>query len=136
MKRYHVYIMASLSHTMYIGVTNDLARRAIEHRRKVVPGFTSRYNVTRLVYAEEFNDVRDAIVREKQLKGWRRERKIALIESVNPEWDDLADMVSLRTRFFAALRMTGASLRMPRGSLRTAGRDASNVASARGLPCA
>ena len=91
MRQYHVYIMASLSRTLYVGVTNDLARRAFQHRTKVVPGFTSKYNVTRLVYAEESGDVREAIAREKQIKGWRRERKIELIESVNPEWDDLAD---------------------------------------------
>ncbi len=91
MRRYHVYIMASQSRTIYVGVTNDLARRMFEHRAKMAPGFTSKYNVTRLVYAEEFDDVRDAIAREKQLKGWRRERKTALIESVNPEWDDLAE---------------------------------------------
>ena len=57
----------------------------------MVPGFTSKYNVTRLVHAEEFGEVKDAIAREKQIKGWRRDRKIELIESVNPEWDDLAD---------------------------------------------
>ena len=90
-KRYYVYIMASLSRTLYIGVTNDLARRAFEHRTKAVSGFTSRYNITRLVHAEEFGDVKDAIAREKQIKGWRRDRKIELIESVNPEWEDLAD---------------------------------------------
>ena len=90
-ERYHVYIMASLSRTLYIGVTNELARRAYQHRMKVVPGFTSKYNVTRLVYAEEFGDVRDAIAREKQIEGWRRDRKIELVESVNPEWEDLAE---------------------------------------------
>ena len=68
--------MASLSGTMYVGVTSNLAARALQHRTKVVPGFTSKYNVTRLVYVEEFEDVRDAIAREKQIKGWRRDRKI------------------------------------------------------------
>jgi len=82
--------MASLSRTLYVGVTNDVARRAFEHRTKVVPGFTSKYNVTRLVYAEGFGNVRDAIVREKQIRGWRRNRKVELVESPNPGWDDLA----------------------------------------------
>jgi len=91
MRRYHVYIMASLSRTTYVGVTNDLARRVFEHRTKMVPGFTSKYNITRLVHAEEFHHVKDAIARERQIKGWRRERKMALIESMNPEWDDLAE---------------------------------------------
>jgi putative endonuclease len=91
MRRYHVYIMASLSRTIYVGVTNSLAQRVFQHRMKMVPGFTSKYNITRLVYAEACDDVRDAIAREKQLKGWRRERKMTLIESVNPEWDDLAE---------------------------------------------
>jgi len=89
-RQYHVYIMASLSRTMYVGVTNDLAARAFQHRTKVLRGFTTKYSVTRLVHAEEFSDVRDAIAREKQIKGWRRERKVALIESANPEWEDLS----------------------------------------------
>ena len=91
MRQYYVYIMASLSRTLYTGVSNDLARRTSEHRNKVVPGFTHKYNVTRLVHAEAFGDVRDAIAREKQIKGWRRSRKIELIESANPGWDDLAE---------------------------------------------
>ena len=89
-RQYYVYIMASLSRTMYVGVTNDLAARAFQHRTKVLRGFTTKYSVTRLVHAEEFSDVRDAIAREKQIKGWRRERKVALIESANPEWEDLS----------------------------------------------
>ena len=90
-RRYHVYIMASFSRTLYVGVTNDLGRRVLEHRSKAVPGFTRKYNITRLVHADEFGDVREAIAREKQIKGWRRDRKIELVESVNPEWDDLAE---------------------------------------------
>jgi putative endonuclease len=81
--------MASLSRTLYTGVTNDLARRVYQHKQRLVPGFTSRYNITRLVYYEPFGDIRDAIVREKQIKGWLRAKKIALIESMNPEWNDL-----------------------------------------------
>src|SRR5205809_7710912 len=76
--------MASRSRVLYTGVTNDLARRVDEHKRSLTPGFTSRYHITRLVYFEEFGDVRDAIAREKQLKGWVRSRKMRLIEQKNP----------------------------------------------------
>jgi putative endonuclease len=86
---YYVYILASPSRTIYIGVTNNLERRVYEHAQKLIPGFTSHYNVSRLVYFEETPDVYAAISREKQLKGWRRARKIALIEKSNPEWRDL-----------------------------------------------
>ena len=89
-KTYCVYIMASESGVLYIGVTNDLERRVIEHKKKRVPGFSARYNVQKLVYFESFGNVRDAIAREKQLKGWLRKRKVALIESVNPHWNDLS----------------------------------------------
>jgi putative endonuclease len=89
-KTYSVYIMASLSGVLYIGVTNDLERRVFEHKNKAVPGFSARYNVQKLVYFEFFADVRAAIAREKQLKGWLRKRKIALIESTNPQWNDLS----------------------------------------------
>src|SRR5438445_10791783 len=90
MRTYYVYIMASRSRVIYTGVTNDLARRVDEHKRSLTPGFTSRYHITRLVYFEDFGDVRDAIAREKQLKGWVRSRKIELIEEKNPTWGDLA----------------------------------------------
>ncbi|MGD0075472.1 MAG: GIY-YIG nuclease family protein [Candidatus Binataceae bacterium] len=73
------------------GVTNDLARRVHEHKAGLVPGFTLRYRVTRLVYVEQTNDVSAAIAREKQIKSWSRSKKIALIESVNPQWRDLSD---------------------------------------------
>ena len=75
---------------IYIGVTNDLERRVGEHKRKAVPGFSARYNLTKLVYFEMFGDVRAAISREKELKGWVRRRKVALIESMNPQWNDLS----------------------------------------------
>jgi putative endonuclease len=88
---YHVYIMASESGVLYIGVTNHLGSRTAQHKQKQVPGFTSIYNVTKLVYFEPFGDVRNAIAREKQLKRWRREKKVALIESVNPAWRDLSE---------------------------------------------
>jgi putative endonuclease len=90
MKQYHVYIMTNRSRTLYTGVTNDLQRRVYEHQHKLVPGFTSKYNITRLVYLEATGDIRAAISREKQIKGWLRARKIALIESANPGWDDLS----------------------------------------------
>ena len=91
MKQYFVYIMTNRSHTLYVGMTNDLARRVYDHKEKLVPGFTRRYNIDRLVYFESFGDVRDAIAREKQIKGWLRKKKIALIESSNPEWADLSE---------------------------------------------
>ena len=88
--KYFVYILASKRNgTIYIGVTNDLQRRIVEHREKKIPGFTKRYGVTMLVYFEEYEDPRYAINREKQLKGWLRKKKLALIESVNPEWKEI-----------------------------------------------
>lgn len=90
MKEYYIYILTNRSRTLYIGMTNNLERRVYEHKRKLIPGFTSRYNITQLVYYDRTNEVLDAIAREKQLKGWRRSKKIALIESVNPEWRDLS----------------------------------------------
>ncbi len=90
MRTYYVYIMASRSRVLYTGVTNDLARRVGEHKRGVPTGFTSRHHITRLVYFEVYTDVRDAIAREKQLKGWVRLRKIRLIQARNPTWEDLA----------------------------------------------
>ena len=89
-KQYYVYIMTNRSRTLYTGVTNDLERRVYEHKEKLVPGFTVKYNITRLVYFEVTQDVQAAISREKQIKGWLRRRKIALIESVNPGWKDLS----------------------------------------------
>ena len=91
-RRYWVYILMNRGGTtLYIGVTGNLARRLEQHRSGVGSGFTSRYNVTRLVYVEEFAQVQDAIAREKQLKGWKRCRKEELIRSVNPRLKDLAD---------------------------------------------
>jgi putative endonuclease len=91
---YYTYIMASRSRVLYVGVTNDLARRVNEHKQSRNPGFTSKYRVTRLVYFEEFADIRVAIAREKELKGWKRSRKIDLIAGRNPTWEDLADSPS------------------------------------------
>jgi len=87
---YWVYIMASRSRVLYIGVTNDVQRRVREHKEGLIPGFTQKYRVKRLVHFEEFDDIHDAIAREKQLKGWVRVRKLTLIESRNPTWQDLA----------------------------------------------
>ncbi len=89
MKNYYVYIMTNLSGTLYTGVTNNLVRRVQEHKNKLIEGFTKKYNITRLVYFEVFNNIEDAIRREKQIKGWVRKKEIALIESINPEWKDL-----------------------------------------------
>lgn len=91
MKTFHVYILASSTRRLYVGVTSDLERRVCEHKSGLVPGFTAHYNITRLVHFEETNSARTAIAREKQVKGWLRKRKIALIESLNPAWEDLAE---------------------------------------------
>ncbi len=88
---YFVYILASVSRTLYTGVTHDLARRVSEHRLGLTPGFASKYRVNRLVYYEATSDVLSAIEREKHIKGWLRRKKLALIESVNPGWRDLFD---------------------------------------------
>ncbi len=90
-KQYYVYIMASYRQTLYIGVTNDLQRRVYQHKNKINPNsFTSRYNINRLVYYETFNDIQDALAREKQLKSFRREKKVSLLVSENPNWQDLS----------------------------------------------
>ena len=89
-KQYYVYIMASYSRVLYTGVTNDLCRRVYQHKNKVYDGFTSKYNINQLVYYDITNDVTAAIEREKQIKGWRRDKKIALIEAANPKWIDLS----------------------------------------------
>src|SRR5258706_3708017 len=89
-KQYYVYIMSNESRTLYVGVTNDLERRVYEHKQKLVPGFTSKYNIAQLVYFEATQDIQPAITREKQIKGWLRKKKIALIESMNPRWNDLS----------------------------------------------
>ncbi len=88
--RFYVYIAASLSGTLYIGMTNNLRRRMWQHRNGVFEGFTSKYKVDRLLYWESYDDVRNAINREKQLKRWVRRKKIELIERINPSWKDLS----------------------------------------------
>ena len=96
MKSYYVYILASKRNgTLYIGVTNDLVRRAYDHKSNVIQGFTEKYGVHNLVYYESYTDVRDALTREKRLKKWKRQWKIDLIESVNPDWRDLYSQIIL-----------------------------------------
>ncbi|HVL71104.1 MAG TPA: GIY-YIG nuclease family protein [Beijerinckiaceae bacterium] len=88
---YFVYLLASRRHgTLYLGVTNDLARRVGEHKAKVVPGFSATYGVDRLVWYESYERIDEAIAREKMLKKWRRDWKIRLIEEMNPDWIDLS----------------------------------------------
>jgi putative endonuclease len=88
---YYVYILSSLSGTIYTGITNNIYTRTLQHKNKENSGFTSKYDVNRLVYYEVFVNVRAAIRREKEIKGWTRKKKIALIESANPQWKDLAE---------------------------------------------
>jgi putative endonuclease len=102
---YYVYILASDSRVLYTGVTNDLQRRVYQHKTGMLPGFTKRYSVTRLVYFEMTTDVRAAIAREKAIKAWTRERRLRLFESVNAPWLDLA------ADWFPAMRQQDPSLR-------------------------
>ncbi|MCK4463685.1 MAG: GIY-YIG nuclease family protein [Candidatus Omnitrophica bacterium] len=90
MHQYYVYIMTNLSKTLYIGVTSDLKKRVYKHKNKLIEGFTKKCNITKLVYFEETEDINAAISREKQLKGWLRRKKTALIESINAKWRDLS----------------------------------------------
>ena len=89
-KQYYVYILSNKNRRLYIGMTSNLNHRIYQHKQHLIDGFTKRYNIEQLVYYEITEDVWTAINREKQLKNWRREKKINLIESVNPEWVDLA----------------------------------------------
>ncbi len=89
-KTYYVYVLASKSGTLYTGVTSRLRTRVYEHKAKKYPGFTAKYDVDRLLYVETFNTAAGAIRREKQIKGYRRAKKVVLIDSMNPEWADLA----------------------------------------------
>ncbi len=89
MKTFFVYIVASRSLVLYIGVTNNLQRRMFEHKNKIFSGFTDKYDVNRLLYYEAFDDIQQAIHREKQLKGWTRVKKITLIKTINPEMNEI-----------------------------------------------
>ena len=108
---YYVYILACETRRLYIGVTNSIWRRVREHKTKAVEGFTSRYQINRLVYFETFHTIHYAIAYEKKLKGRRRDKKIALIEAQNPQWKDLAqdwyDDEALSPRDPSALRASG-----------------------------
>jgi putative endonuclease len=88
-QHYYVYILTNPSRTLYTGVTNSIRRRMFEHKNKLIEGFTSKYNINRLVYFEVFQYVGNAIRREKQIKAWTRAKRVALVESTNPKWDDL-----------------------------------------------
>ena len=90
MGQYWVYIATNAAKTLYTGVTNDLRLRIWQHKNRLTPGFTSKYRIDRLVYFEQTPNVRGAIAREKQIKGWRRAKKLQLIESVNSAWEDLS----------------------------------------------
>ncbi len=115
------------SHVLYTGVTGDLSHRVFQHKNKLVPGFTSRYNLTRLLFYECFFFPDAAIDREKEIKGWRRGKKIKLIESMNPHWDDLAERWS---DIYKPLRL-GDPREIPLGKLRAGSRPAGQNA---GLP--
>ncbi len=94
MYNYYVYILTNTNdRVMYVGVTNDLRRRLHEHQNGLVAGFTRKYNVHKLVYFEHTTDVYGAIAREKEIKGWIRKKKNALVETMNPDWEDLSDRV-------------------------------------------
>jgi putative endonuclease len=88
-RTFHVYFMASNSGVLYLGATGNLAKRVCQHKEKLIPGFTKKYNVTKLVWFEPHSTARAAIAREKEIKKWNRAKKIALIESLNPTWTDL-----------------------------------------------
>ena len=90
-RRYFVYIMSNESRMLYVGVTNGLQKRVFQHKSKLIPGFTQKYNLYELVYFEMFGDIRAAIAREKQIKGWLRSKKVALIIVKSPQWKDLAE---------------------------------------------
>jgi putative endonuclease len=90
-RQFYVYVLSSRSRTLYVGVTNNLARRVREHKEQTASGFTSKYHVSQLVHFEVFPTARDAIAREKQLKSWRRVKKVKLISRENPKWRDLSE---------------------------------------------
>ena len=90
MKQYFVYVMSNKSRRLYVGITSKLFGRVFDHKNKIIPGFTSRYKFDMLVYYEEYSNVMSAIAREKEIKGWRREKKLKLILADNPDWADLS----------------------------------------------
>ena len=93
--RYYVYIMTNRKRTLYVGVTDDLERRVREHKGKLIRGFARKYDITQLVWFEEFYSAEEAISAEKRIKGWLRSKKISLVEAANPDWNDLAADLSV-----------------------------------------
>lgn len=93
-KQFYIYIMTNNSKTLYTGVTSNLVKRVFEHKNKLIQGFTSKYNINKLAYYEIADNSESAILREKQLKGWTRAKKIELIEALNPDWNDLFESLS------------------------------------------
>lgn len=89
LKQYYVYIVSNKSFTLYVGITNDITRRTYEHKNKLIKGFTSKYNIDKLIYYETFNNPIDAIISEKRIKAWSRKKKINLIKSINPNFEEL-----------------------------------------------
>jgi putative endonuclease len=100
MRSFYVYILSNASRTLYVGVTNDLVRRVWEHKQGSIPGFTSKYHVTQLVWFEETINIAAAVAREKQIKSWLRAKKVALVSASNPKWRDL----TAEEGFFASIR--------------------------------
>lgn len=91
-KEYYIYLITNKKlNVLYTGVTNNLIRRIYEHKNKLLDGFTKKYNVDRLIYFEAYSEINDAILREKQIKGWSRKKKNDLINTINPQWKDLYD---------------------------------------------
>jgi len=88
-KSYYVYILTNKSHTLYVGVTNNPIKRVWEHKNKLVDGFTKKYNIDKLLYIEEFNDINTALFREKQIKSWSRKKKIKLIKTANSDFKEI-----------------------------------------------
>ncbi|MFA5360537.1 MAG: GIY-YIG nuclease family protein [Candidatus Paceibacterota bacterium] len=88
-KQYYIYILTNKSNTLYVGITNDLVRRLYEHKNKLMPGFTKKYNIDKLIYYEVFDDPQVAIQREKEIKGWTRKKKVELIKRMNPGFREL-----------------------------------------------
>lgn len=90
---FHIYIMASMTGTLYTGITNNLARRVMEHKEGKIKGFTQKYSCKKLVYAEKYQYIHDALEREKEIKDWNRKKKEDLIKSINPHWKDLSNQI-------------------------------------------
>jgi putative endonuclease len=121
MSTYYIYILCSAPGTLYIGVTNNLERRICEHKQKLMPGFTRRYDVTRLVHFEVWGTPITAIAREKQIKGWRRSKKLALVSAMNPKWEDLSKAWFSTTNVARKQAVIPSEARDPEQTVRHAG---------------